>query len=98
MIIVSIKNIDAIACTIKYLIDDEVELYVFLLINTGIIDIKLISSANHALNHLLDEITIIVLKIKIKKNIKFLGFKNIKKRTFVHIWGMSPKALFSLSF
>jgi hypothetical protein len=48
----------------------------------GIIDIMLISRDNHAVNHELDEITIIVLIKIININDELEYFKNIKKRTF----------------
>jgi hypothetical protein len=47
----------------------------------GIIDIMLISRHNQALNHELEDTAIIVLEIKIKKNITILFLINIKKRT-----------------
>lgn len=77
-----IKNIEAIAWIKKYLIADEVDSNLCLFIRMGIIDIMLISRDNHAVNHELDEITIIVLIKIININDELEYFKNIKKRTF----------------
>jgi len=75
---------EAKACVRKYLIAILVELNLILLIIRGINIIKLISSANQDTSHLLDEIAIIVLNNRMRVNIKFLIFKNIKKRIFIH--------------
>jgi len=95
---VKIKIIEAMTWVKKYLIAVEFELNLPFLIKIGIIDIRLISRPIQAIIHLLLEITNIALIIIKKINKEFLCFKNIKKRTYVHIWGMSPKAFISLSF
>lgn len=60
--------VEAIDCTIKYLIEDSADNIFFLLCIKGIIDNKLISNPNHIPNHEYEEIEIIVLRKIVVKN------------------------------
>jgi len=77
-------RMEAIACTVKYLIDVEEFLNLILYINRGINAIRLISRQIQLISHLLDDIIITVLDSKKKVNIRFLIFINIKKRNLIH--------------
>jgi hypothetical protein len=65
--LVKINIIDAIACTIKYLIAVSVDRGVNLIINKGIRLIRLISSPNHLVYQVLAEQAKIVPIIKVEK-------------------------------
>jgi len=61
--------VDAIACVMKYLIEDSADSIFFWFCIRGIIDKRLISSPSHIPNHEYEEIEIIVLIIKVDMNI-----------------------------
>ncbi|KAK4882121.1 hypothetical protein RN001_005440 [Aquatica leii] len=63
MIILIRITVEAIACVIKYLIEDSEDI-IFLLLIMGIIESKFISNPIHILNHVYAEIEIKVLMIK----------------------------------
>lgn len=67
--IIDIKIIvEAIACVMKYLIDDSADKILFCLFINGIIDRRLISNPSHIPNHEYDEMEIIVLIINVDIN------------------------------
>lgn len=88
-IVANNKIDEASACVRKYLREASFDIKLLSLIR-GIKDNKLISSPIHALNQEFDEIVIIVLIIKIKKNRIFDELLKIKKKrikTFISgVW------------
>jgi len=78
-IVLTIKIIEAIAWTIKYLIAASVKLNINLLRIRGIILIKLISNPSQQVNHEFADTAIIVPINKKFKNIRLNSLNNKKK-------------------